>query len=868
MALTSVLSQPLFWVTFGLLALLLLGLAWRLRLRWRPAWALRALLVALVLAGLLKLPGGQSQQQLSKRQVLVVDQSDSLDPAALAGIQQKAQAWQSAGEERLVVAYGATPQALLSPGAPWPVLDGRASDLAGALDLASELLGESPGRILLASDGTASDLAAVRAAIDGLISHGHRLDVLPLELRVEPGDGYVGALSAPSNLWSGTPFDVILPVLSPPSTNVTLSLKINGQDSGLAAENLGEGLYRFQAPPQEEGLVTLEALAEFTSPDGDTDPQPANNQAFATLQVFAAPRVLFVTPQSDSPQLGRFVQLLQEARLEVESLPPSQLPTDLASLERYRVIFLHNLLSNQLSQEQMLSLQVFVSRLAGGVVFLGGRSSFTLGGYRDTVLEPMLPVKLEPPPRSERPPIVFLLILDRSASMGTITDPADPLPIELAREASMRAIEAMQPQDWLGVLTFSQESSWDVPLRELGSGLSLRQALDAVSRVQPTSTTYMYNAMQTALAAMGSLPADAPPARHILVLSDGLSFDGSLPEFAALAQAAQEQGITLSSIAFGEEADEETMAAIAEAGTGRYYSVSQADELPRILVYESQAARSENVQAGQTALRLGEPEHPILFGLKPGDLPSLSGYNALSSRVEQGAEDVLVSASFGDPVLSAWQYGLGRVIAWTGDLGEEWTGQWGPGTEGRFWSQVVRYALVNPALGPAQVSVQVKDTLLVVEAALAGASGEPVNLAQVNFTFADPTGQTRAFEVPQSSPGVYRLAISRPPEGAYRAVLAYSGESGAAQEVPAPFAVNPPAEWLPQDPAAGQANLAGWAQQAGGQVLSAQDPLALFAEPPAPEGTAAGFRWSPLLLALVLLWPLEIAIRRRWLPWT
>jgi hypothetical protein len=201
--------------------------------------------------------------------------------------------------------------------------------------------------------------------------------------------------------------------------------------------------------------------------------------------------------------------------------------------------------------------------------------------------------------------------------MGTITDPADPLPIELAREAAMRAIEAMQPQDWLGVLTFSLESSWDVPLRELGSGQSLRQALDAVSRVQPTSTTYMYDAMQAALIAMNSLPAEAPPARHILVLSDGQSFDGSLPEFAALAQAAQEQGITLSSIAFGEEADEETMAAIAEAGKGRFYSVSQADELPRILVYESQAARSENVQAGQTALRLGEPEHPILCGLRP-----------------------------------------------------------------------------------------------------------------------------------------------------------------------------------------------------------------------------------------------------------
>lgn len=867
MAVSAAFRDPLFWVILALLALLLLGIAWRLRLRWRPAWALRLLLAMLALAGVFLPRGQQPGSERPAWQAMVIDQSDSLSPAARIGIQQQALTWQSGGENRLIVAFGAHPKTVLEPGQPWPILDGRASNLASALDRAGELLGSLPGRVLLASDGGAADSTAVQGAVSRLARQGHALDVLPLEVRSDPGDGFVGPLWAAANLWAGVEFDVMIPVHPPPDAgDPVLRLKINGQDSGLAAESLGGNLFRFRVPEQNRGLLTLEATAEFTPSAPALDPFPQNNAAFAALQVFAPPHVLFVTPQPTAPAAGRFVQQLAQNGLEIDTLPPELIPIDLDGLGRYRVIFLHNLLSSQLSQEQMLALQVFVSRLGGGLVFMGGRSSYTLGGYRDTLLEPLLPVRLEPPARSERPPIVFLLILDRSASMGSGSTPDDPAPIALAREAALRAIEAMQPRDWLGVLTFSDESTWEVPLRELGGGLDLRAALDAVNRVEATGTTYMFSAMQAGLAALGALPEAAPAARHLLVLSDGQSFDGSLEEFSALAQAAQAQGVTLSSIAFGEDADEETMAALAEAGNGRYYRVSQAEELPRIMVYESQAARSENIQAGETALRLADPEHPVLSGIRPGDLPALNGYNALSSRVEEGAEDVLVSASFGDPVLSVWQYELGRVVAWTGDLGEEWAGEWAPGIESRFWSQVVRYALPNPAFGPGQVNVQVQDTQLVVETALAAASGDPLNLAEVIFTYADPAGQAHAFSVPQTEAGVYRLVLPRPSEGAYRGVLAYSITSGQRVEIPAPFAVNPPAEWLPLDPAAGRQNLASWAAAARGRVFAAGE-LAVLAGSELPQEKGSGLAWQPLLLALILLWPLEIALRRRWLPW-
>jgi hypothetical protein len=418
------------------------------------------------------------------------------------------------------------------------------------------------------------------------------------------------------------------------------------------------------------------------------------------------------------------------------------------------------------------------------------------------------------------------------------------------------------------VLTFSDEYTWNVPFRKLDSALDMRAALDAVSGVEAAGGTYMYEAMQAALAGMQALPPEAPPSRHILLLSDGASHDGSLAQFQQLARFIQDQNITISTISLGEQADAEVMEQIAEAGKGRFYAVSQPDELPRILIYESQAARSENVQAGQTLVRAGEADHPILSGMSAGMLPLLNGYNALSSRSNEGAEDILVSANFGDPILSAWQYGLGRVVAWASDIGEEWEAGWSSGSlAGSFWSQVVRYALVNPGSGFVQINVQADESNLMVEAAISDARGAPLNLSQVNFIYVDAGGRAHQAGLPQVSAGMYQTEVPLPEPGSYRAVLAYESENGEKVEAPAPFAVNPPAEWLPGDPASGEANLAAWARMAGGQVLSPAALAELDREPAAAISTGVIPWWRWVLLALVLIWPLEIALRRRWLPW-
>src|SRR5258708_1073691 len=70
-------------------------------------------------------------------------------------------------------------------------------------------------------------------------------------------------------------------------------------------------------------------------------------------------------------------------------------------------------------------------------------------------------------------------------------------------------------------------------------------------------------------------------------------------------------------------------------------------------------------------------ETPLLRALAGRPLPPVAGYDATSA---QPTAQVGVQTPSGAPLLASWQYGLGRVVAWTADAGRgtgEWAGAWG-----------------------------------------------------------------------------------------------------------------------------------------------------------------------------------------------
>ena len=855
-------TRVFFWIILAILAVLLILIARRKHLRWLPALLMRFIILAFLLAVIFTPVGNLVSGETSALQVMLVDQSDSLSLESRFSAQQQAQAWNQVGGNNILFAFGDKPYAIDTDDSDWPQIDGRASNLSGALEIADGLLASSPGELVIATDGLVDDPEKISILINEIAARGHVIDLVSLSPRSDPGDGYIEDIILPGVVWQNIPSDVLVRVHSPANGSISnLDIEINGAPAAdLAVEQVDDGLFRFKMPPQNPGITTLAVSANVPG-----DPFLENNHYYAAVQVYALPRILIVSNALETAL--PFSNMLTNAGLQVDMIFPQDLPDSGQGLEAYKVVFMHNILATQVNTAQKEALRSFTVNLAGGLIFLGGESSYSMGGYQNTLFEPMLPVKLEPPPRSQRSPVLFVLVLDVSGSMGQAEKGAIE-PIDIEREAAMRVIESLKASDHIGVLTYEQYNHWKVRIRELGDGLSMREALDAVSTIQAYGGTNMYAATSKAVKEMIDLIPSTPDTRHILLLSDGESQDGSPEAFRETAQQAQQNGITISTIALGVEADPEMMSLIADEGKGRFYAVQDPADLPRIMLDESQAGIGENKQSGDTSLQSGVEQHPVLYALQGDQLPIIHTYNAISSKAEQGAEDILVSTSFEDPILSAWQYGLGRVITWMSDIGEEWSGPWPSGEyEQQFWTQVIQYALPSPTHGAAQVITQVSDTNLEVRAILQDGDGNPVNLSDVIFTYTDNNGEKIAYQLPQVGAGEYTVKLNRPQEGAYRAVLTYQNSTGESNEVAAPFAVNVPFDWQHIDPEVGLNNIETWSEQSGAgrsfETVAAAD----GGNPVSNLIQNKGIQWW-LLLILIISWPVEILIRRRWLPWT
>jgi Ca-activated chloride channel homolog len=861
-----VIYRPVFLLLFCLAALVLFLIARGVHLRWWPAWIARLLMLGLILGGIF-FPQGEIQPRgMRPRQVLLIDNSTSLPGQTYAGIFQSASRWQTISSNRLVVIFGKDFNGIeenVDLSLRWAF----AENMPAALELATNFMGAIPGKVILASAGVAKSDSQVDLAIKKLVGNGHTLDIVSYWAinaslsEMVRSDVLIEDLSMPAALWEGSSFNLHASLYSPEPQDVVLQWFSDEVLLSEEVHSLEQGVQKFSFPleaPSGKQLLSLQVNALV---DGDL--RLENNTRFTALRVYPPPSVLIVTPNPEAA--GNLVEALRKEKVRVRVLPPKELPSNLEYLNEFRVIFLHNFLAEELTQEQMAALKIFVTKQGGGLVFLGGRNSYTLGGYKNTLLEPILPVKLEPPPRPK--PVTLVLMIDKSSSMKPYNS-GGYQPLHLAKEAAMRVIETLSSDDMLGLMTYERDFRWVLPLSEVSAGLTLRQALDIVSQISASGGTKIYNALQEAVSGLEA--TGLAKGSFIILLSDGKSADGKWETFETLAQEAYAKGITISTVALGPSADRETMLLIAGAGKGRYYEVLDPADLPRIMLSESKAARNENIQLGATSLKEGEQNHPILAGMRPSDLPVLRAYNAVTSKAGEGAEDVLLSMSYKDPIFSVWQVGLGRVAAWMGDIGEEWSQEWFDAeldnhTYQKFWLQVVRYSLPDPSLDPVGIHTNIGNTSMEVEATVFDEFGVPVNFADPQYVFSDPEGVTEMVSLPQIGAGLYRIEMPRKIAGVYKAVLNYQLK-GKLKTVSDYFVCNYPDEYARITPSDSTAILENWASIGSGQMISLEDVNFPLEELEGLPSENENF-WKWLLVAVLILWPVEIAIRRRWLPW-
>jgi hypothetical protein len=229
----------------------------------------------------------------------------------------------------------------------------------------------------------------------------------------------------------------------------------------------------------------------------------------------------------------------------------------------------------------------------------------------------------------------------------------------------------------------------------------------------------------------------------------------------------------------------------------------------------------------------------------------LYGYEATTPK--PAAEVVLGSQKL-DPVLAAWQFGLGRSVAWTSDASGLWTKDWlrVPGAN-RFWSNLVSWVL--PATGSGR--------LFITTSSSAGQGRISVNTpstlgANPNVTarVLDPALSATTLQLQPSTPNQYGGSFQTSAQGAYFVTVEARGAGHAdvgqvGMEVP----------YSPEYRTVGvnMAFLQALAADGGGSLITRPQDAWLDNLSPvlAQESLTA---WL-LLLALLLL-PLDIGVRR------
>ena len=721
------------------------------------------------------------------------------------------------------------------------------TDIGRALEVAmGAFASEGRRRVVLLSDGR-GNLGNARAASAVARSLGIEILALPLESPRTLDEVHVREVVAPPVVRAGAPFEVAVAIESRSRARAHLVLLRDGvvlRDESVALRP-GSNTFSLVEQAPEAGLHEYEAVV-----NSDRDRTLENNRHHAFVRVRGAPEVLYVRGREDpGPPLAG---ALEAQGLRIEEIPAVALPAALHELVEYDLVVLDDVSGFDLSLEKMEQLERYVRDAGGGLVKVGGDRSYSAGGYYDTPVEGLLPVTMDVETEVRIPSLAVTFVIDKSGSMSSRAGGEEKLAI--AKVAALSAIEVLNPLDRVAVLSFDADHEWSVPVTEAGN----RQAIAETLRVLGAGgSTDLFQALEEAHRGMREQSAKL---KHLIVLSDGLS--NSEADYEGLARRIYADGITISTVSFGHDADLALMAGIAAKGQGRYYHTPDPRGIPRIFASETLVISRDLLVEEPVQPRPAYPGE-MLVGFEGDAFPPLAGYQRTYPKA---AAQVLLEAGDRDPLLAAWRYGLGKAVAFTSDLGGRWGGAWVEWAHfGRFAAQMARWTMRHrgpetllPAFSwrgrRAEISVDALD-----------ADERFVNHLDMRATVVDPKGASRVVALEQVAPGRYRGEFDALPAGRYYVHLLGRSEEG--QVGPETFGMALPysSEYL--DLGADHEGLREIAAATGGRVLPLSN--ASLAAVHASSAGRPGPRWRvwrPLLLAALLLLLLEVAVRKIALP--
>lgn len=700
-------------------------------------------------------------------------------------------------------------------------------------------------RAVLISDGLQTDgdlLAEAKRAKDhGVILHTH------MYRRGIPGEVALRKLRIPDSVKVGETFAITAEIYASRETKATARLyqgeTLNGLE-GVKDVELKKGVNElaFKSVVRVAGEVTYALKLD----DIGVDKFKENNHYATTVDVPGRPQVLYVegTPQHASA----FQRALTAQQFDVELRRPQGFPGSLKEFERFDFVVLSDTPKELISLEGQRLLEQYVRDLGGGFMFAGGEHGYGLGGWYNTTIARMLPVRMEVERVTEMPSVAMALVIDRSGSMQGKA-------LEMAKAAAKATLDVLENGDLVEVIAYDSQPNRFVKMQPARNRSRIRSL---IGQIQHGGGTDIFPALEAAYSDMTVTQARK---KHVILLTDGKAPPTGIRDLVTAMIAEQ---ITVTTVGLGDGVDEQLLKMIADVGGGRYHPVLNEDSLPRIFTKETEMiARAAAVEEWFPVEQVGYAS--FLKRIDVSSAPYLRGHVATSMKPTPAVE-LLSNADTQEPILARWRVGTGWVLAWTSDVKTRWAYDW-VGWAGweRFWGQLVREHMRQKHRRELPMTTRVEGGKVYASVDAFTIDERFDNKLQSELTVTGPVpgGEERTVKMRQTAPGRYEAELPLVDYGSFlvRARHSHELDDGSLKPIATSFGhvSNPyPREYEQFEP--DEAMLEGAALATDG-VFEPKEPAIVF-DPRDEEIRYNEDLWSRAVMLAIALYLFDLLLRR------
>ncbi len=617
-----------------------------------------------------------------------------------------------------------------------------ATNISAALNHAIDLFDDNViKRIVLISDGkeTRSDASGeLVAAVERAYADNIYIDAIYLDDNL-PADVPEVQISdiqfAPSTYKNHETYAKLVIQSTYETENAILDFFVDSVRTQTQSVYLNKGLtvVEFKLPTGSAGSFDYRFNIR-----ADADTATANNAYTITQSVSNNMNVLLVS--WDERDAERLKQMYDSETVIDAYIQEKVVPCTVEELCKYDEIVLSNFDVRDIQNYTSFieAIDKCVSRFGKSLITMG---DLKLQNKTDAVLqqlEDMLPVKYG---NSDQDPKLYAIVIDTSRSMQTFSR------LRIAKQAAIQLLNMLSDNDYVMVVNFW--GNYNV-LQSPTKATNREDIARLINDLQPYQGTMLGAALDEA----GDYMIDmAFENKQIMLISDGMSYAMEADNPSTVAAKLKEHGITTSVI---HPAGTETSAgsepngnpsglkAIANAGGGKYFTITREEDLLEIMFAEVADEINDAIIRGDIAVTIANRRDDVLNGIE--SLPNVSVY--AYTKAKASATTVLtvpyVKASgnvIDAPLYAYWEYGNGRVASFTSSFTGDWSPQWQSETADTFFASVFSSSIPAERVDtPYAVNVTYDGTFSEVE--IAPVTLNPKATTVVTVTMPDGTQAT------------------------------------------------------------------------------------------------------------------------------